>query len=132
MATIIHLHQCIWYRDKKMAIRKIISRSIGVDVIVADDLANNSVTTAEITDGAVTQAKLHSGVSLGVGAFLGDNSSGALRGDATNGKKDIFRVHEQELNTNVTIPSTDNALAAGPLSVANNITLTVSGNLTIV
>ena len=115
-----------------MAIRKIISRSIGVDVIVADDLANNSVTTAEITDGAVTQAKLHSGVSLGVGAFLGDNSSGALRGDTTNGKKDIFRVHEQELNTNVTIPSTDNALAAGPLSVANNITLTVSGNLTIV
>ena len=115
-----------------MAIRKIISRSIGVDVIAAEDLANNSVTTAEITDGAVTQAKLHSTVSLGAGAFQGDNSSGAITGDTTNGKKDIFRVHEQELNTNVTIASTDNALAAGPLSVANNITLTVSGNLTIV
>jgi hypothetical protein len=115
-----------------MAIRKIISRSIGVDVIAAEDLANNSITTAEITDGAVTQAKIASSVELGVGAFLGDNSSGALRGDTTNGKKDIFRVHEQELNTNVTIPSTDNALAAGPLSIANNITLTVSGNLTIV
>ena len=115
-----------------MAIRKIISRSIGTDVIAAEDLANNSITTAEITDGAVTQAKIHSGVSLGVGAFQGDNASGALRGDTTNGKKDIFRVHEQELNTNVTIASTDNALAAGPLSVANNITLTVSGNLTIV
>ena len=114
-----------------MTIRKIISRSIGVDVIAAEDLAANSVTTAEITDGAVTQAKLAAGAG-GVGAFLGDNSSGALRGDTTNGKKDIFRVHEQELNTNVTIPSTDNALAAGPLSVANNITLTVSGNLTIV
>ena len=115
-----------------MAIRKIISRSIGVDVIAAEDLAANSITTAEITDGAVTQAKIASSVELGVGAFLGDNSSGALRGDTANGKKDIFRVHEQELNTNVTIPSTDNALAAGPLSVANNITLTVSGNLTIV
>ena len=115
-----------------MTIRKIISRSIGTDVIAAEDLANNSVTTAEIQDGAVTQAKLHSGVSLGVGAFQGDNASGGLRGDTTNGKKDIFRVHEQELNTNVTIASTDNALAAGPLSVANNITLTVSGNLTIV
>ena len=115
-----------------MAIRKIISRSIGTDVIAAEDLANNSITTAEITVGAVTQAKIHSGVSLGVGAFQGDNASGALRGDTTNGKKDIFRVHEQELNTNVTIASTDNALAAGPLSVANNITLTVSGNLTIV
>jgi len=115
-----------------MAIRKIISRSIGVDVIVADDLANNSVTTAEITDGAITAAKFHSSVTLGAGAFQGDNASGALNGDTTNGKKDIFRVHEQELNTNVTIASTDNALAAGPLSIANNITLTVSGNLTIV
>jgi|9_EtaG_2_1085328.scaffolds.fasta_scaffold04518_2 hypothetical protein len=115
-----------------MTIRKIISRSIGTDVIVADDLANNSVTTAEIQDGAITAAKIASAVTLGVGAFLGDNASGALRGDTTNGKKDIFRVHEQELNTNVTIPSTDNALAAGPLSVANNITLTVSGNLTII
>ncbi len=115
-----------------MTIRKIISRSIGTDVIAAEDLANNSVTTAEIQDGAVTQAKLHSGVSLGVGAFQGDNASGGLRGDTTNGKKDIFRVHEQELNTNVTIASTDNALAAGPLTIANNITLTVSGNLTIV
>ena len=115
-----------------MTIRKIISRSIGVDVIAAEDLAANSVTASEITDGAVTQAKLHSGVSLGVGAFLGDNSSGALRGDTTNGKKDIFRVHEQQLDTNVTIPSTDNALAAGPLTVANGVTLTISGNLSIV
>ena len=115
-----------------MAIRKIVSRSIGTDVIVADDLANNSITTAEITDGAVTQAKLASNIELGVGAFQGDNSSGAIRGDSTNGKKDIFRVHEQELNTNVTIASTDNALAAGPLTVANGVTLTVSGNLSIV
>ena len=115
-----------------MAIRKIISRSIGVDVIAAEDLANNSITTAEITDGAVTQAKIASSVELGVGAFLGDNSSGALRGDTTNGKKDIFRVHEPTLNTNVTIASTDNALAAGPLAVADGVTLTVSGNLSIV
>ena len=115
-----------------MTIRKIISRSIGTDVIVAEDLADNSVTTAEITDGAITQAKLHSSVSLGVGAFQGDNASGALRGDTTNGKKDIFRVHEQQLDTNVTIASTDNALAAGPLTIASTATLTVSGNLTIV
>ena len=115
-----------------MAIRKIGTRAIGVDVILAEDIAANAITTSEIQDGAVTAAKIHSDVTLGVGAFQGDNASGALRGDTTNGKKDIFRVHEQELNTNVTIASTDNALAAGPLSVANNITLTVSGNLTIV
>ena len=34
------------------------SAKIGVDVIAAEDLANNAITTAEITDGAVTQAKL--------------------------------------------------------------------------
>ena len=39
-----------------MAIRKIVSRSIGVDVIAAEDLADNSITTAEITNGAVTMA----------------------------------------------------------------------------
>ena len=111
-----------------MAIRKIISRSIGVDVIAAEDLAANSITTAEITDGAVTQAKLNSSVSLGGGAFQGDNDSGARTGSTA----DIFRVHEQQLDTNVTIASTDNALAAGPLTIASSVTLTVSGNLTIV
>jgi hypothetical protein len=44
-----------------MAIRKIVSRSIGVDVIAAEDLANNSVTAAEISDGAVTVNKIGSG-----------------------------------------------------------------------
>lgn len=114
-----------------MTIRKVISRSIGADVVTAEDLATASVTTAEIADGAVTSAKLAAGAG-GVAAFQGDNSSGALRGDTTNGKKDIFRVHEPELNTNVTIASTDNALAAGPLTVASGVTLTVSGNLSIV
>lgn len=115
-----------------MAIRKIGTRAIGVDVILAEDIAANAITTSEIQDGAVTAAKIDSGVTLGVGAFQGDNASGAIRGDTTNGKKDIFRVHEQELNTNVTIASTDNALAAGPLSIASSTTLTVSGNLTII
>lgn len=41
-----------------MPIRKIVSRSIGTDVITAEDLANNSITVAEITDGAVTDTKI--------------------------------------------------------------------------
>ena len=36
------------------------SAKIGVDVIAAEDLAANSVTVSEISDGAVTHAKLHS------------------------------------------------------------------------
>lgn len=113
-----------------MAIRKIISRSIGVDVIAAEDLAANAVETAEITDGAVTFAKIAtSAVSqLGGGYFQGETTGG----NTTNGKGHIFRVHEQELNTDVTIAATDNALCAGPLSIGASTTLTVSGNLTIV
>lgn len=43
-----------------MPIRKIVARSIGVDVITAEDLADNSITAAEITNGAVTADKLAS------------------------------------------------------------------------
>ena len=110
-----------------MTIRKIVSRSIGVDVIAVEDLAAISVTASEIQDGVITQAKLASGVGGG-GAYQGDNNSGARTGSTA----DIFRVHEQQLDTNVTIASTDNALAAGPLTIASSVTLTVSGNLTIV
>ena len=119
-----------------MAIRKIVSRSIGVDVIAAEDLAANSVDTAEITNGAITAAKFastldFSGITVtgigGGGSFNGEN--GAVN---TTAKGDIFRVHEQQLDTDVTIASTDNALAAGPLTISTSTTLTVSGNLTIV
>tara|TARA_B110000967_G_C18382485_1_gene315969 strand:- start:137 stop:478 length:342 start_codon:yes stop_codon:yes gene_type:complete len=113
-----------------MAIRKIVSRSIGVDVIAAEDLAANSVTVSEILDGAVTLDKIATAAqsALGGGFFQGETSGG----NTSAGKGHIFRVHEPTLNTNVTIASTDNALAAGPLAVADGVTLTVSGNLSIV
>ena len=64
----------------------------------------------------------------GAGYFQGENGA---TGDTTNGKGDIFRVHEQQLDTNVTIASTDNGLYAGPLTVATGVTVTVNGNLVI-
>ena len=94
------------------------------------DIADDAVTTAKIPDGAITAAKINSGVTLGGSYFQGEN--GAV--GATAGKGDIFRVHEKELNTNVTIAATDNALASGPLTVASGITLTITngGRLAIV
>ena len=67
----------------------------------------------------------------GGGFFKGDNGN---TGDANTGRADIFRTHEQELNTDVTIDATENAMAAGPLTVASGVTLTVTtgGNLAIV
>ncbi len=94
------------------------------------DIQDSAVSTAKIADGAITAAKIDSNVTLGGAYFQGEN--GAV--GATAGKGDIFRVHEQELNTNVTIAATDNALASGPLTVANGVTLTISngGRLAIV
>ena len=94
------------------------------------DIQDSAVSTAKIADGAITAAKIDSNVTLGGSYFQGEN--GAV--GATAGKGDIFRVHEQELNTNVTIAATDNALASGPLTVASGITLTISngGRLAIV
>lgn len=98
--------------------------------VATADIADNAVTTAKIPDGAITAAKINSGVTLGGAYFQGEN--GAV--GAAAGKGDIFRVHEKELNTNVTIAATDNALASGPLTVASGITLTITngGRLAIV
>ena len=86
--------------------------------------------TAVPGSGTITQAMFAAGLNLGAGFFQGDNGT---TGDTTNGKGDIFRVHEQELNTDTTIAATDNALCAGPLTIATGVTLTVTtgGNLVI-
>ena len=94
------------------------------------DIQDSAVSTAKIADGAITAAKIDSNVTLGGSYFQGEN--GVV--GATAGKGDIFQVHEKELNTNVTIAATDNALASGPLTVANGVTLTIAngGRLAIV
>ena len=106
------------------------SADIADGTVATVDIADDAITTAKIPDGAITAAKINSGVTLGGAYFQGEN--GAV--GATAGKGDIFRVHEKELNTNVTIAATDNALASGPLTVASGITLTISagGRLAIV
>ena len=68
------------------------------------------------------------GIQAGAGYFQGDNGA---TGDTTNGKGDIFRVHEAQLDTNVTIAATNNALCAGPLTLATGVIVTVNGNLVI-
>ena len=68
-----------------MAIRKVVSRSIGTDVIAAEDLAANSVTVAELSDDAVTSAKID---STSTGMALADLTvnTNTLVVDGTNGK----------------------------------------------
>ena len=73
-------------------------------------------------DGSITSAKLDPNLVLGGGSFLGDSGGGTA---------DIFRVHQSELNTSVTVVANTNALCAGPLTIATGVTVTVNGNLVI-
>lgn len=83
---------------------------------------NSTEGAAEIFDGTAWTAV----GGAGGGLFKGEN------GTVGSSAGDIFRVNEQELNTNVTIDSTENASCAGPLAIATGVTLTVNGNLTVV
>ena len=61
------------------------------------------------------------------GMYKGENGT-----TGSNFVGDIFRIHEKTLNTNVTISGTENAVCAGPLEVAANITLEVATGGTLV
>ena len=79
-------------------------------------------------DNSTGHISLEAAGAGGAGYFQGENG---VTGDTTNGKGDIFRVHEQQLDTNTTIAAGDNAGAFFSLTVATGVTLTVNGNLVI-
>jgi hypothetical protein len=76
-----------------------------------------------IFDTSAAEYKRVSASGLGGGKFLGETAGGA---------GDIIRVHENELNTSVAIDASNNGLAAGPLTIASGVTLTVNGELSVV
>ena len=103
----------LWY-DSGNNILKI--RNADNDAWISLFTFDQTTDTAEVSAGG------------GAGFFQGDNGT---QGDTTNGKKDIFRTHEQELNTNTTIDASANSHCAFSLSIASGITLTLNGNLVI-
>jgi len=80
--------------------------------------------------GNVSAAEYYGGggnlTGVGGGYYKGDNgATGSSAGD-------IFRINELALDASVTITSSENASATGPLSVSSGITLTVEGTLVII
>ena len=66
-----------------------------------------------------------------MGGYISRNNGGKFKGERgvtgdSAGTGDIFRVHEQTLNRDVTIDATENGLCAGPLTIASGVTLTVT------
>ena len=83
---------------------------------------NGTVTaTAFVGDGSGL-----TGVSAGGGTYKGEN------GEVNAGGGDIFRVHQKQLDTSVTIDGDENALCAGPLTLATGVTVTVTSGGTLV
>ena len=108
----------------------------GVKLVDGTDFTATNGSTVVLTTGAaaddVVDIVMFTAVDLstavGGGRYKGER--GTLGPAAAAG--DIFRVHEQQLNNNVTMDTTENALAAGPLTIADGVTLTVNGNLSVV
>ena len=96
----------------------------GSDVVLTTGAALNDI--LEVTIFTATDLS----TSGGGGRYRGERGLVGAAGNAG----DIFRVHEKQLDTDVTISATENALAAGPLAVASGKTLTITtgGNLSIV
>ncbi len=105
------------------------SAKIGVDVIVADDLAANSVTVSEIQDGAVTAAKLAPGAAVPdqtghAGQFL--TTDGTTADWANTGAiNDVFWENAQTLATSYSIPNGKSAVTAGPVTLGAGVTVTL-------
>lgn len=137
------------------AIREIMSHladfsdgSEGIDVLSLSDDDDSaqikfqapSAVTATVTftlpdgDGSADQILKTNG--SGTLAWVDQPSGGGLfkgeNGEVGSSAGDIFRCHEQTLNTDVTIDSDENALCASPITIATGVTLTVNGNLSIV
>ena len=92
----------------------------GVNFYVLFMAGINESSTVPTTDSVQRSA-----LSFDVGSFKGDPNT-------ADGRGNIFRVHEKELNTNVTIAGTENAICAGPITVATGITITVDSGGTLV
>lgn len=109
----------------------------GVKMVYGTDFTTSGGNQIVLTSGASTSD------TLDVVLYTADadtiSNGGRYKGErgtigASAAAGDIFRAHEQTLNTNVTIDATENAVAVGPLAVASGVTLTVTsgGNLLIV
>ena len=79
--------------------------------------AFESVGTSDLENGAVTAAKINSAVALG-GPSLGTAS--------------IIRTNANTISENITIPANTNGMTAGPVTIADGYTVTLTGTWSIV
>jgi hypothetical protein len=87
------------------------------NAVTTAKILDDAVTTAKILDGSVTAAKINSAVALG-GPSLGTAS--------------IIRTNANTISENITIPANTNGMTAGPVTIADGYTVTLTGTWSIV
>lgn len=80
-----------------MAIRQVISRSIGVDVIAAEDIAANAITAAEIQDGVIGGAELTTPFNYQSGLLYLDSTNNRVIVGATSANEKFKVVGNIEI-----------------------------------
>ena len=80
--------------------------------------AFESVGTSELEDGSVTTAKLNAAVANAINPSLGTAS--------------IIRTNANTISENITIPANTNGMSAGPITIADGNTITLTGTWSIV
>jgi hypothetical protein len=94
------------------------------------NVAGSSAATIQCA-GAGTNSDL--GFSTAGAERMRITSTGVLQGtsDAEIATSPI-RTHSNTISTSTTIDANDNAVASGPLAIADGVTLTINGNMTVV
>jgi len=66
--------------------------------------------------------------------YIGNNSTNSYvgRNAVRRESVDIFQTNAQTLHNDVKIESDQNASCAGPLTIGDDVVLTIDGNLTVV
>ena len=109
----------------------------GIHLVEGTDFTATNGSTVVLTSGAQADDVIDTVAHTATDTVIGNGGRykgerGTVGNSASAG--DIFRVHDQALDTNVTIAATENAIAGGPLTISSGVTLTVTtgGNLSIV
>ena len=116
--------------SNKLAPNAVTTGKISPGAVESTDLADNAVTNAKVADDAVGVAELSAtGTASGTTYLRGDNAwSTVPAGAPTGGGSDlIFYQNGQTVTTDYTVTASNNAMSAGPVTVATGINVTLTG-----
>ena len=123
-----------------MAIQKISNAVIADNSVDAGSIATGRVTLADIPDGELTLAKLHTDVQTPINAVAGKQAtivsgthiktinSVSIVGSGNvvlGAVQDVFYENAQTVSTSYSISSNKSAMSAGPVTLASGVTITI-------